>query len=383
MAETQYSTDSLRQGLYEDWDSKLEKDLLDHSVPANKSFTESSLILDNGTLYGSSRGLSKRRVISSLEDSDSNIKEDNREYISHVNELLKRNGFQTIKSSSHTSFLKLIERLIETIEEIRFGVSFSSIDDVFHKAFNRGLDRNSKGDKAIAELITVYEVQRKNFEREIEKLNRELQNKRKIMSQIEENMRQGYHKALSDMQEKLNVLESRCSDLGIDRKGESEGYGENQGIIEEVCRILSIKQPGHIVPAVVKLEKVLRAVPQLEKFIKEVFQIVSLDEKSGKLSMELVIPTLKQCFKELRELRNKRKNPDRMQTSFQQEVIEHFKHLFEIDKEEDIIETMDQVFLFVHELRSFLKSIRLALNLDEGVTVNGILVRVKQIIENF
>ena len=72
-----------------------------------------------------------------------------------------------------------------------------------------------------------------------------------------------------------------------------------------------------------------------------------------------------------------------IKTNFHQEVIEHFKHLFEIERDEDIIETMDQVFLFVHELRSFLKNMRVALKLEEGVTVNGILVRLKHMIENY
>ena len=383
MEESYYTTESPSHSAYDNWDSKLDIDLLE-PLPG-KSFNDSSLILDNGTLYGSSKGLGKRRVISSLEDSDPVAKEDHRELISRINEMLKRNGFQSIRSSSHGSFLQLIQNLVGKIEEITFGMNFSGVDEVFKRSFSRNIDKSSKYDMTVVNLISLYELQKRGYEKEIEKISKDLQVKRKMMGQIEENLRQGYHKALNEMQEKLNMLETRCSDLKPEKKTESfENSGESQRIIDEVCRILSIKHPNQIVPAVVKLEKVLRAVPQLEKFIKEVYQLVSADERTGKLSMEQVIPTLKQSFKELKELRGRRRTPDiSINTSFHQEVLEHFKHLFEIEKDEDIIETMDQVFLFVHELRSFLKSIRIALNLDEEVTVNGILVRLKHIIENY
>jgi hypothetical protein len=379
MAETQYSSESPNQNYYEDWDPKLDKEVLD-SGSVNKSLNESSLVLDNGTLYGSSKNLGKRRLISSLEDSENIIKEDNREVITHVNEMLKRNGFAVIKSSSHSSFLRLIEQLLRVIEEMTYGINFASLDDIFKRTFGRGIDKNSKVDSIIANLISVYEVQKRAYEQDIERLAKELNNKRRTIAQVEENMRQNYHKALSDMQEKLLVLENRCSEVKIDKKNTFEA--DHSGIIEEVCKVLNIKQSSQIVPAVVKLEKVLRAVPSLEKFIKDVFFIVSSNDSSEeKLTMENLIPSLKRSFKELHELKMKRPGKIPSKFEYYQEVIEHFKHLFEIDKDEDLIETMDQVFLFVHELRSFLKSIRLTLSLDEAVTVNGILVRIKNIIE--
>lgn len=383
MADNQLSYDSLGKAFFEEWDSKLDKEILDTSIPTSKSFNESSLVLDNGTLYGSSRGLSRRRVISSLEDSEVPQKDDHRDLINHINDMLKKNGFGPLKSSSHGSMLRLIRALLENIEELTYGMNFASLENIFKKFFNRSIDKNNKFDLAIVSMITVYEMQKNNFQREIEKLVKELQGKMKKVVQIEGDLRQGYQ-VLNEMQEKLNVLENRGTDAKTEVKDFKGGNAENQEIIDEVCKILSIKQPLQIPAAVAKLEKVLRAVPQLEKFIKEVYQIVASEEKAGKISMELVIPALRQSFRELKELRTRRKTPEkRMQTTFEQEVIEHFKHLFEIVKDEDIIETMDQVFLFVHELRSFLKSIRSALNLDEDVTVNGILLRLKRMIENF
>lgn len=380
MAETQYSSESPHQQFYEEWDSRIDKDILDSSS-IHKSFNESSLVIDNGTLYGTSKTLGKRRLISSLEDSENLIKEDNKEIIAHVNEMLKRNGFAVIKSSSHSAFLRLIEHLLNVIEEITYGINFASLDDIFKRNFGRGIEKGSKNDSAIVNLISVYEVQKRSYEQDIERLAKELNNKRRTIAQVEENMRQSYHKALNDMQEKLVMLEKRCTDLKLDKKSGGE-HSDSNSIVEEVCRVLNIKQSSQIVPAVVKLEKVLRAVPSLEKFIKDVFYIVSSNENSeDKLTMENVIPTLKKSFKELHDLKYKKK-PGHNKVNFYQEVIEHFKHLFEIDKDEDLIETMDQVFLFVHELRSFLKSVRVSLNLDEGVTVNGILVRIKNILES-
>ena len=380
MADTQNTSESPSLGLLDEWEGKANKEALDTSL-VDKSLNESSIVLDNGVLYGPLKSISKRRLISSLEDSEHIVKEDNREVIYRVNQMLKRNGFDLIKSSSHSAFLKLIEELLQVVEDITYGINFASLDDIFKRAFGRGLDKTSPSDSAAARLMSAYEVQKHSYEQDIEKLEKELNSKRRSISQVEERLKHNYHKALSDMQEKLIVLESRCSEIKLEKKPLSDR--DHDLIIEEVCKVLNLKQASQIVPAVKKLEKVLRAVPSLENFIQDIFYIVSSNDNTDeKITMENLIPNLKKSFKELNDLKYSRSGNTVNKFGFYQEAIQHFKYLFEIDKDEDLIETMDQVFLFVHELRSFLKSIRITLNLEDGVTVNGILVRIKNMIES-
>ena len=114
MADTQNTSESPSLGLLDEWEGKANKEALDTSL-VDKSLNESSIVLDNGVLYGPLKSISKRRLISSLEDSEHIVKEDNREVIYRVNQMLKRNGFDLIKSSSHSAFLKLIEELLQAL----------------------------------------------------------------------------------------------------------------------------------------------------------------------------------------------------------------------------------------------------------------------------
>lgn len=380
MALGHFSYDNPGKIFFEEWDSKTDKEILDISIATNQFNNDSSIALDNGTLYESPKEHIQHRITSDLEES-SIQKKSRKDLIYKINDMLKKNGFAILKSSSHGSLLNTIKTLLEYLENITQDLNFASFEEIFKKFLNKKIDKKNKFDLSVINMITVYEMQKGNFQKEIEKLSKELLEKNKKMLQIEEDLKQGYQ-VLNEMQDKLIVLENRGSDYVLDKREIKDEDAENQEIINKVCKILSLRQPVQIPSAVSKMEKVLRAVPQMESFIKEVYKIVAIEEDVEKVNMEIVVKALKRKMGEFKDMRRKGKGMERcMQTSFEQEVVEHFKHLFEITRDEDVIETMDQVFLFVHELRTFLKSIRSALGLNEDVTVNGILLRLKRIID--
>jgi len=79
---------------------------------------------------------------------------------------------------------------------------------------------------------------------------------------------------------------------------------ECRKLISEVMDIYKIKNPNHIITSIHKTEKVIQAIPRLRKLISDISAIVlpraGIEKNVGQV--ELVIPSLKKCFKDLDEL---------------------------------------------------------------------------------
>lgn len=82
------------------------------------------------------------------------------------------------------------------------------------------------------------------------------------------------------------------------------GLNECRRILAEIMDIYVIKNPNHIITSIRKTEKVIQAIPRLRKLIADVSAIVlprvGIDEDGDQV--ELIIPSLKKCFKGLDEL---------------------------------------------------------------------------------
>lgn len=125
-------------------------------------------------------------------------------------------------------------------------------------------------------------------------------------------------------------------------------------IVTRLWQILNVKKAANLVRVVQKLEKVVRAVPRMETFIKEIGLIVEpnlKDEKNNKVAakrMNGIMPTLKSWIQELGELRAlKTAVCQELEISTQAyrdeilsriprgcnmetEIVHHFKNLFDI-----------------------------------------------------
>ena len=60
------------------------------------------------------------------------------------------------------------------------------------------------------------------------------------------------------------------------------------------------------------------------------------------------------------------------------EIVHHFKNLFDFTDNENITDAMNQVFLFVHEVKGFLKKAKLILKVPEATSLSGILLKIKE-----
>ena len=60
------------------------------------------------------------------------------------------------------------------------------------------------------------------------------------------------------------------------------------------------------------------------------------------------------------------------------EIVHHFKNLFDIQDQEDVTESMNQIFLFVHETKTFLKSMTKVLDISGESSLSAILLQIKQ-----
>ena len=144
----------------------------------------------------------------------------------------------------------------------------------------------------------------------------------------------------------------------------------------------------------------------METFIKEIGLIVEpnlKDEKNNKVAakrMNGIMPTLKSWIQELGELRAlKTAVCQELEISTQAyrdeilsriprgcnmetEIVHHFKNLFDIQDKDDVTESMNQIFLFVHECKTFLKSMTKVLDITGEVSLSAILLQIKQALSN-
>ncbi|CAG9325830.1 unnamed protein product [Blepharisma stoltei] len=435
--EYEYSRESFQKE-----NSILFQDELDEAQRSNED-----LIIDNRELYGSHGHSGKRRIFSDLEEplksedmrvlksaddflkntselkslllkkpEGTDMKEPHQKLLNNINEMLIKNNFEPLDQGIN------IQTLLCALNEVLSAFDKRYIDEnedtelIFKKFYGRNSSPKNPMDLKTFELILTYENKTKELNQKIQQLEESLRNPRSHgkYQEIEESyneLKNNYHK----LQQELSKSEYLNEDLS--KKAE-----ENNALISEICKILTLKDPKHIIKAVVKLEKVLRAVPHLERFIKDVCVIVfpELREERNKLicsqRMDDVIPKLKKAFSELDQLRRAKENSTRNKSpmdemrinqassrnkspledasrttpkstrrefSFEEQVVQHLCHLYEIPEEKSIIlSTIDQTFIFVREIESFLRISRAALSLGEDVSLNEVLHNLKVLIKN-
>lgn len=390
------------------------------------------MILDNRDLYGSHGISGKRRIFSNLDEpskseqltilksadeflketsqltlefmskSDMNNKDNqvSPRYLQRINEMLLRNNFAKLpKSQDTTSILQVLDEVLRSFDKFKFD-SNENTELIFKKFYGRNSNPKNQTDCATFELMLAYENKirslQKEFSQQLRDENRRNEHQRPLANITAKNnsdniegLRHNFYKT----QQELGKSKDMCASL-------SKELDENQKIVGDVCKVLSLKDPRHIVRSVAKLEKVLRAVPQLEQFIKEICNIVFPDIKEDKnfsQKMDEVIPKLKKSLSELHHFKRLRENTSKSQHeekrsvtprgsrrefSFEEQIVQHICHLYEINEEKStILTTIDQTFIFVRELKSFLKLSREILGLDENVSLNEVLHSLKQLIK--
>ncbi|CAG9325074.1 unnamed protein product [Blepharisma stoltei] len=344
------------------------------------------------------------------------VKDPNQKMINNINEILVKNNFQPLEQTVN------VQNLLRTLNEVLMGFDKKNIDEndgteiIFKKFYGRNSSPKNPTDIKTFELILSYENKTRELNQHIQQLEENLRNvksydKYQDLEDEYNELKHDFHKLQQELSKSENLNEN------LSKKND-----ENSTIISEICKILTLKDSKHIVRAVVKLEKVLRAVPHLEKFIREVCIIVFPDLKEEKNKsicsqrMDDVIPKLKKVFSELDQLRRAKENhmrnkspideartnaqstsrkmnpledisrntpkSARREFTFEEQIVQHFCHLYEIPEEKPmILAKIDQIFIFVREIESFLKMSKAALRLEEDVSMNEVLHNLKAIIK--
>lgn len=364
--------------------------------------SDESMPLDNGDLYGENN-LEKRRVISDLDESiernayllrdsaniflkESKVFQDQMNQLSkhptqlnQVNQLLEKFSFDKIQ----TDFQKedLLTSLKNVLEKLDFVLAGEKDQNqVFEKFFRRKYDETSKDDSNILQLVNMFENQKRAMQRKILTLQNEIKDMKNEFFSSHNSLKSSYQKALDEVQHKNQVLEHKCNQLDSQ---------DNKQIVEQVCQILALKNPNHLVKAVQKLEKVLRAVPHLEAFIKEICNLVQHSTKTKTSQLEEVVPQLKHQLTELSQLKKFKHQLTTYlslpKNTTYEEILKHsafsqkFCLLFEVETMSQAEETMNSVFLTIQELSNFLKVARKKLKLPQEASMESVLMHLKSL----
>ena len=152
-------------------------------------------------------------------------------------------------------------------------------------------------------------------------------------------------------------------------------YGNES--VDTVLRQLGLRNAGELPGAVAKMQQVIRALPNLEGFIKKVLEEV-LGQMQEARAVEEVIPTIRawkqrlSCLDALHSLYVRLLgSPHALDDSQLLAAVEtalyglsHFRSLFSVAASVSTLTAMDQVFLFVHEMKALLQFCRKTLELD-------------------
>ena len=186
---------------------------------------------------------------------------------------------------------------------------------------------------------------------------------------------------------------------------------EASDMLRQTLSILDLRHARQLPSAVNKMQQVIRAIPSLESFIKAVKAEVVPEEdpKSQGNSMDEVIPTLRSwknklgyyeamaAFRnQLCQMLNLEPSPSTADfdiVRFTQiraikslhggsKELQYFKSLFEVSSDEEVVKVMNQVFLFVHEMKALLQVrpsqfSREALGLDQGYPLATVIESIK------
>ena len=254
---------------------------------------------------------------------------------------------------------------------------------VFRKTFGR--EPQSVMDAKVLGLIGAYEEVRRRVTPEprgeslrVAGLQETVKDLKRDVSELETQ-----HKSLTEendhLKQKLSVVDSSPT-------------------LHQIQSILDLKTESQILEAIKKMLQVIRALPGLEHFIKTVSaEVVDIDASAS--GIDDIIPTIKAWksksaqYDELSQFRVSLCKalsldpamplPDLVSATQQRKVREassesgHFRKLFAVNSTEDGLQALNQVFLFVHEMKGLLQFARDELGMDSSVSVKEQVDRVK------
>ena len=357
------------------------------------------------------------------ESSDSESQVD-KALLARVNECLIQRDLKQLEASQAANSHCLLQFLCDFITEFApLPLGFTQEIEItseekgqFSQLFGRKA-LNCPFDEAVLKAVGYYHGLLRTMEEEVRSLQRELQSQIHISKSLErENKRNT--KALG---EKMLLLEKTSAELRSEKHHHEKSKepssdssrqrskspirpvpsNEATAVLEEICRILAVKHPHHILRSVSKLDKVVRAVPKLERFIREVcgYLCPTIKDEERKreyaADVDFLGKRMRDWSAELAALRGFRGSvchmvAARAQTSDEELLSllkhretdyfeQHFRQVFELRDSQDAFEAAGQIFLQNHELRAFCRNVKQFLGVSEESSLSSLLLLVKQL----
>ena len=215
----------------------------------------------------------------------------------------------------------------------------SNLEDLFKEIMNRSFNMKYDEDHNIMSFIKYAEMQREKLLNKVHEYNTE---KEKIHQQLKE-LEQKNNQLLAKLKTSLPSLENT----------------EKLKIIDQVLVELSIKSIKELPDAINKFQKVMFALPNVEKFIADISEEFADDQDVKKLDDIIIsIKAQKKIMKESEEFRK------RVCQAFGSEKLKdiisygrglsHFCKLFEVPSSEKLLSVVEELFYFVHQIKGFI-----------------------------
>ena len=319
------------------------------------------------------------------------------EIIAEVNNL-KRNVKD--KEQENTRLYSELESVYETNEKLKYDLDkliksqqeqrasltptkklgLLKGEDIFRAVLNRNFNPKSKGDSSIMTIIKSYEERIQTLEAELSKYTstRTSQSLNPITS--------------PDSNTIGSIPSSVKKNFRQHSFGESD-YDEYNKIVNDLAEMLEVS-PLEVLPTVSTLKSAYDVLAESDSFIlsisKELIPPSELEKSANnrQLLMKQILAYIKSLKVSITEY-NRFFSSLIQATGVSQDNIEgyvvectnsvkYFEELFDVEENDNVMGVMEQVFLFVHEMRMFLQYSRRVLQLEQDMPVGMVLEAIKE-----
>lgn len=327
---------------------------------------------------------------------------------SKVNELLREEGFPVVEiegndsSAVPESVLDIVKTLVLAVKDLRRECA-ENADKTADLASDLDFYKQEN-----EKLKAVLDDLRYQSEQQVRSLQSKLKQKDQSIADFKSSQRHTPElrsldsSRISTLQDTIQAQKVQIEALEAQRKVFSEDYDRGKrpsvDLLGQIVDLLDLKSDRQIVPALQKMLQVIRALPGLEHFIKSVRAEVLPSSSSA---VDEVLPTIRswkhkaKLWDEQGNLKGQicklvgidpAANLSEMVPSMQLSAIRsltkpsenlYFRSLFEIAPGEDLTQAINQVFLFVHEMKTLLQFCREVLVLGPSLSLQEQIDRIK------
>ena len=365
-------------GEVQDWDSVCEtmqdvladfshcvQDLTKAEKTINSLTSDSQLLKDEVT-----------RLKSRIDEEKSLRQEERFDFDRRSRDQERQASTLTVKLETALSQLKQRDELMRQLKEQQKELNEEDAGPVIEATdrdkaiFRQYFKREPKGgrDGKVLGMINAYEERKKRSSSPDAASKASAVLLKEMRSQIDAQTREieSLEKQKSQLMEEIQRLKSMTV----------SGKEKPSEVLVQALETLQLKNEKQLPLALHKMQQVIRALPGLESFIKAISAEVLTNSSD---SVENVIPTIRTWKQkavqwetwatqkmQLCHLLRIDSNADFGEIVRGRQLravkgvrnsagLEHFRTLFEVGSEEDVVQVMNQVFLFVHEMKGLLQ----------------------------